>query len=119
MKRKVLLFGLAVAVLFTCAIPVSAYSVSMNRYWGDFYYATNDTARSRNFHCVIESDSVDYSICTNVEVHANGICQEIQYGSPNYLISTTSGSVGYAYHHIKCIHIIDGNKASSEQVYPS
>lgn len=119
MKRKMFLFGLVVVFVFTCAIPVSAYSVSMSRYWGDFYYATNDTANIRSFHCVIESDSADHKICTNVEVWTGNIRQMTSYGAQNYMISTTGSPLSYAYSYILCKHLIDGNCASTEKVYPS
>ena len=112
-NKRVLSICLAVMLVVAMAIPASAYTNVVARYYGDISYATSDTCNLRNFSCVIEGWDGGFTVCTNVETWTDSIRQLTVYGTPQEYLSSTSRSVGYAMSHIICHYLIDGEWADS------
>ena len=120
MKKRILSLVLATLLIAAMAIPASAASVATGRTWNGVPYQTNDTCYTGNFHCVIECDSADYTLRTDVHAYRVGTSSYIQYyGSASVLISTNSAIPGGKLSHIYAYHYLNGNQASLQKVNAS
>ena len=119
MKKRILSIVLATLLIAAMAIPASATSISTGRTWNGVLYQTNDTCYTGNFHCVIECDSMDYTVKTDVEIYRNGNVDRYFPGTASVLISTNSAIPGGSLSHIYAYHYLNGNLASWQKVYAS
>ena len=119
MKKRILSIVLATLLIAAMAIPASAASVSTGRTWNGVLYQTNDTCYTGNFHCVIECDSMDYTLRTAVEAYDRDGFINRYDGSASVLISTNAIIVGGPIYYIYAYHYLNGNLASWQKVYAS
>ena len=119
MTKRILSIILATLLIAAMAIPASAASVSTGRTWNGVIYQTNDTCYTGSFHCVIESDSMDYTLRTDVAVYRNNVRVDYESGPSSVLISTHSKIVGGTISYIYAYHYLNGNQASLQKVYAS
>lgn len=122
MKIHKRILSLILAIVMICAMVISATAATYSRdwTWNGYAYFTTDTCNSRSFGCVMECDSAFLNpMSTNVETYTSSAStapQEILYGTPDMMVAVHNRSVGYAMHHIVCLHLIDGDKVSSVSV---
>jgi len=123
MKKRILSIILATLLIAAMAIPASATSISASRTWNSIIYHTNDTCNTGNYHCVIESDSVDCVLRTDVRGYNRSISENedgmVYYdmGAESTLISTHSGTFTRNVTYMYAYHFLDGNQASLQKVY--
>ena len=120
MKKRILSIVLATLLIAAMAIPASATSISTGRTWNGVLYQTNDTCYTGNFHCVIECDSMDYTLKTTVDAYKNNNILIGRYpGTSSVLISSNAVIVGGPISYIYAYHYLNENLASSQKVYAS
>ena len=119
---------LALMMVLTVAISVSAATVTNGGTYGGYSYETIDTCNTKSFSSRTFYDSMEYSIYSNVTVYGfmidasgNELSVPVAYynGDPGYTVTNTSGSVAFAIAGILCEHYINNCKVYSINVYPS
>ena len=119
MKKRILSLVLATLLIAAMAIPASATSISTGRTWNGILYQTNDTCYTGNYHCVIECDSMDYTLRTDVAVYRNNVLIDYYEGPASALISSHVKVVGGPISYIYAYHHLNGTQASLQKVYAS
>ena len=120
MKKRILSIVLATLLIAAMAIPASATSISTGRTWNGVLYQTNDTCYTGNYHCVIECDSMDYTLRTDVAVYRTGQGTALRYsGTDSILISSHVRVVGGPISYIYAYHYLNGIPVSQQKVYAS
>ena len=119
MKKRMLSIVLATLLIAAMAIPASATSISTGRTWNGILYQTNDTCFTESYHCVIECESVAYTLKTDVVVYCGGQVRAYIPGSDSVLISTNSANLYESISYIYAYHYLNGNEASLQKVKAS
>ena len=118
MKKRILSVVLAAAMLLVLAIPASAATLSGSGTYNGFLYMTTDSCYTDRYYCVIEANSADYLIKTDVTwyVYDHNNHRHDPMGTDNgtsaYMVSTNSGSSEmYEISQIYCAYIVGGVQA--------
>ena len=125
MKKRILSIILTTLLIAAMAIPASATSISAGRSWNGVLYQTNDTCNTGNFHCVIESDTMEYALRTDVYGYNPNVAGNddrlVFYarGNTSNLISTHSNSFSTTVTYMYAYHYLGGNLASTQKVRAS
>lgn len=116
-KKRMLSFALAVMLIVAMAFPASA-ATSINSWnYSGITYSTSDTCNLHSYSCIIESDSTNHSLRTQVDVYENWSGRSIYVSTNNgysaTLFSCTSGTHEWELTEIKCTYYINGQRAHS------
>ena len=121
-KKRMLSFALAVMLIVAMAIPASATIIIRDHQWNGFSYSTSDQCWKYSFDCLIESNSAEYTLRTDVEVYTympgepNPYYRTYTGNTGTYLAQNQQSDIYYLIGHIRCLHYVGNTFASVERV---
>lgn len=121
-KKRILSFALAVMLIVAMAIPASATIIIRDHQWSGFSYSTSDQCLKYSFDCLIESNSAEYTLRTDVEVYTympgepNPYYRTYTGNTGTYLAQNQQSDIYYLIGHIRCLHYVGNTFASVERV---
>ena len=123
MKKKIISLFFAALLICTMAVPAHAVTLSSSGTYNGFLYMTTDSCYTNRYYCVIEANSADYTIGTDVTWYTYDYASNTHRamstdaGTQTYMLSTNSGnSDSFVISQICCVYKVGGVQASHQFV---
>ena len=126
-SKRVISLILALTMICAMAITVSAASYNWMGEYGSSHYEVVDNCGDGKFSSTTMLDTADYTVYSDVTLYGPAVGENGKYipkteltshkGTPQTMVSTTSGTYKVTVTEMQCKHYVDGSYVHTGYVY--